>query len=96
MNPWAGLLLLAVGCVIGAVAGYRWCSLDERAIRDEMRDLHDRELSALRRREAETARVANEAIRALARVQAEVETGDGLAEAEDWRLWSEELREVAE
>ena len=48
----------------------------------------ERELRALRR----AVRAADAC---LARAQAELETGDGLAEADDFRMWADEIREGA-
>jgi hypothetical protein len=76
-----GLLLLAWGFGTGAVIGLAvgWLNRDREARAD---------IRELRRRIAA-------ADACLARAQAELETGDGLAEADDFARWSAELREEA-
>jgi hypothetical protein len=75
-----GLLLLAWGFGTGAVIGLAvgWLNRDREA-RAELRELRRRIAAA---------------DACLARAQAELETGDGLAEADDWAQWSRELREA--
>jgi hypothetical protein len=75
-----GLLLLAVGAVNGLIVGLIWGYLTSD------RDAHA-EVRALRARAAK-------ADACLAEIQAALETGDGLAEADDWAQWSRELREA--
>jgi hypothetical protein len=77
----SGLLLLAWGFGTGAVIGLAvgWLNRDREA-RADIRELR-------RRIKAADA--------CLARAQAELETGDGLAEADDFRMWADEIREGA-
>jgi hypothetical protein len=81
MSALGGLALLAVGFLLGLVTGYRLAVRDERGIRELQEATHQAELAAIDR--------------AVKRLQAELETGDGLAEADDFARWSAELREEA-
>jgi hypothetical protein len=76
-----GLLLLAWGFGTGLVVGIAvgWLNRDREA-RAELRELRRRIAAA---------------DACLARAQAELETGDGLAEADDFARWSEELRRTS-
>jgi hypothetical protein len=76
-----GLALLTIGAILAGPLWYRLAVRDERGIRELQEATHQAELAAIDR--------------AVKRLQAELETGDGLAEAADFEAWSRELREEA-